>query len=226
MTFWKKWFASPKDHPELVQRYLQAFAQKIPRPTPLNQLRFVVFDTETSGLDPHKASLLSLGAVVVQNACIRINESLEVTAFAPAATLGDNIAIHGITRGELREGVKEEEILQHWLDFTGNAVLVAHHAAFDLAVLNRISKKYYGVRLKNPVLDTAYLAKRLEHGTRLDEYIKPEDYSLDRLCERYHIPPDDRHTAAGDAFITAQLLLKLLANARKKGIRSYSDLLR
>ena len=226
MTFWKKWFAPPKDKPPHVQEYLQALAEKTGRRTPVEQLRFVVFDTETSGLDPQKARLLSLGAVVVQDSALHVQQSLEMTAFAPATPVSDHVAIHGITRRELQGGVEEEEILIQWLAFIGNAVLVAHHAAFDLAILNHISKKYYGIKLKNQVLDTAYLAKRLEHGTQLDEYIKPEDYSLDLLCERYGIRPDDRHTAAGDAFITAKLLLKLLAKARKNGIRTYGDLMR
>jgi DNA polymerase-3 subunit epsilon len=51
-------------------------------------------------------------------------------------------------------------------------------------------------------------------------------YSLDELCIRYGIEMDDRHTAAGDAFLTAQLFLKLLKLAEKKGIRNFKDLLR
>ncbi len=226
MVFWKKWFEPVRDYPTSVQYYLDSFVKKAERRTPITQLRFTVFDTETSGLDLAKAKLLSLGAVVVQDASILLSQSLEVTAYAPATEVSEHIAFHGITRRELQAGVDEEQILRNWLAFIGNSVLVAHHAAFDLAIINHLSKKYYGIKLKNPTLDTAHLAKRLEHGTQLDEYIRPEDYSLDLLCERYDIRPDDRHTAAGDAFITAKLLLKLLAKARKSGIRTYGDLMR
>lgn len=226
MTFWKKWILSSKHQPPIIKEYLQACAQKNERKRSIDELSFVVFDTETSGLDPQKAQLLSLGAVKVRQRSVLVEQSLEMTVFAPTSDIQDNVAIHGITQRELRDGLGEETILQHWLAFIGNAVLVAHHAAFDLAMMNQLCRKYYGIRLKNTVLDTAHLAKRLEHGTQLQEYIRPEDYSLDKLCERYGISPDDRHTAAGDAFITAQLLLKLLAYARKKGIRSYGELLR
>ena len=226
MSFWNKWFTPPRQQPPVVHQYLQAFDQKADRKSPVDQLHFVVFDTETSGLDPHKAHLLSLGAVAVHQQSILIGHSLEMTAFAPGSEIQDNVAIHGITRRELQEGADEAVILEKWLSFIGNSILVAHHVAFDLAIMNRLCKRYYGIKIKNTVLDTAHLARRLEQGTQLDEYIKPEEYSLDLLCERYGIRPDDRHTAAGDAYITAQLLLKLLAQARKKGIRTYSDLLR
>lgn len=55
--------------------------------------------------------------------------------------------------------------------------------------------------------------------------IASQDYSLDKLCERYGISLDDRHTAAGDALLTAQLLIKLLKVADKKGIKTFGDLM-
>ena len=187
---------------------------------------YLIFDTETTGLDPKKAQLLSLGAVEVHQETIRVDRSLELTAFAPHTEIRDQVAIHGITRQDLRQGVDEVEMMKHWFGFIGNAVLVAHHTAFDLAMLNQISQKLFRIKHKNISLDTAHLARRLEHGTTLPEYIKAEDYSLDRLCERYAILPEDRHTAAGDALITAQLLLKLLAKARKSSINTYGELIR
>jgi DNA polymerase-3 subunit epsilon len=71
------------------------------------------------------------------------------------------------------------------------------------------------------------LAIRLEHGPHADRtQIKREDYTLDALCARYGIIPEDRHTAAGDAFLTAQVLLKLLALAKQKGIKDFGQLMR
>jgi DNA polymerase III subunit epsilon len=225
MTFWKKWFEPTVQHPPFVKQYLQAFEQRTDRQMPVDQLRFVVFDTETSGLEPKKARLLALGAVVVQHNSLPVQESLEVTAYTPSTEISDHVAIHGITRRALESGMDEKEILRSWFSFIGNAVLVAHHAAFDLAMINQLSKKHFGIKLNNETIDTAHLAKRLEQGTQLNEYIRHEDYSLDRLCERYNIRPHDRHTAAGDAYITAKLLLKLLSKAKKAGIRTCGALL-
>jgi len=226
MTFWKKWLPPAKELPLYVKEYRESFTVSPPRNTPVDELRFVVFDTETSGLDPKQARLLSLGAVVVQGGTLHVHQSLEMTAYAPQTKVHEHVAIHGLTQRELQAGESEAYILENWLAFIRRAVLVAHHAAFDMAVMNRLCKQHYGIKLKNQTLDTAYLAKRLEHGTQLNEYIRPEEYSLDLLCERYDIRPDDRHTAAGDAFITAKLLLKLLAKARQSGITTLGELVR
>jgi DNA polymerase-3 subunit epsilon len=82
-------------------------------------------------------------------------------------------------------------------------------------------------KLPNPMIDTMTLAIRLELGPHADRsQIHPEDYGLDALCGRYQIITEDRHTASGDAFLTAQLLLKLLKLAQVKGIKNFGQLIR
>ena len=82
-------------------------------------------------------------------------------------------------------------------------------------------------KIPNPMIDTMSLAIRLEHGPHADRnQVNPEHYGLDALCDRYGILAEDRHTAAGDAFLTAQLFLKLLKLAASKGIQNYGELIR
>jgi DNA polymerase-3 subunit epsilon len=103
---------------------------------------------------------------------------------------------------------------------------VGHHIGFDLEILKNFLKPFGITQLKNPVIDTYHLAVRLEHGPLHElSSIRKEEYSLDALCKRYHLSLDDRHTAAGDAFLTAQLFLKLLAKAQSKGINTFQSLL-
>jgi len=96
-------------------------------------------------------------------------------------------------------------------------VLVGHHLRFDISILNEALKKRHAGKLRNPLIDTRDLALRVEKG-RGGHDDQPGNYSLDALCQRYHIPGSDRHTAAGDAYITAILLLKLLGRLRKRGV--------
>jgi DNA polymerase-3 subunit epsilon len=224
--WWEKLRAPDKDLPDFAREYLENIRQHFRADMAVDSLRFVVLDTETSGLDPQKSSMLSFGGVVVQHNRIRVQDSLELTATAPDAQLDEDVAVHGILKSEIKSGLPDKEIIRQVVRLLDKSVIVAHHAAFDLAILNKLTKKHYGFKLKNPVLDTAYLAKRLEHGTALNEYIRPEEYSLDKLCDRYRILTEDRHTAAGDALITAELLLKLLNKAKKLGIRTYGELIR
>jgi DNA polymerase-3 subunit epsilon len=74
----------------------------------------------------------------------------------------------------------------------------------------------------NSCIDTMNLAIRLDHGLLVDRNrINLKDYTLDSLCHRFNIKMDDRHTAGGDAFLTANLFLKLLKLASKKGINTW-----
>jgi DNA polymerase-3 subunit epsilon len=227
-----KWFrrsTSPDTPPlDFIVEYQRANQAKPDRHQPIRQIRFVVFDTETTGLNPKKDTWLSLGAVVVQQQTIWVDQSLEFTIRHSDANVGSQVAMHGITRESLSQGLAEAEVLRHWLSFIQNSVLVAHHAAFDQEVINQALIRHFGsyrVRLRNAVLDTAKLAQRLDRFSTIPGTLNPAHYSLDALCQRYAIPADDRHTAAGDAFLTAQLLLKLLAQAEQRGINTYRKLL-
>lgn len=227
-----KWFrrTSPPTEPppDFIVRYQQAARTKPAASLPLQQIRFVVYDTETTGLNPKKDHWLSLGAVVVQDRSIRVEQSLEFTLLQTDVDIAEQVGVHGITQQSLTEGTSESEVLPEWLSFIEGAVLVAHHAAFDEQIINQALHRHYTdykVRLRNPTLDTAQLAKRLDRFNTMPGAQTPAHYSLDALCQRYHLTPNDRHTAAGDAFLTAHLLLKLLAQAEKRGIRTYRQLM-
>jgi DNA polymerase III subunit epsilon len=119
------------------------------------------------------------------------------------------------------------EFAEKSLDYFGNSVLVAHHIGFDLEMIQKACKPFGMEKLPNPKIDTMSLAIRLELGPHANRsQINPQQYSLDALCERYQIRTEDRHTAAGDAFLTAQLFLKLLRLASAKGINNFGQLIR
>ncbi|MEM9833404.1 MAG: 3'-5' exonuclease [Bacteroidota bacterium] len=228
-----KWFwssgTSVTDAPDYIARYHQVSRTKYNPKLSIRRIRFVVFDTETTGLNPKKDTWLSLGAIVVEQQAIRVDQSLECTVQRSDIDISEQVIVHGITQTKLGGGIPETEVLRHWLQFIDNSVLVAHHAAFDKEIINRaLNRLYpeYQIRLHNPLLDTAALARRLDRFNTLPEAQNPADYSLDVLCQRFQITPTDRHTAAGDAFITAQLLLKLLAEAERRGIRTFRQLLK
>lgn len=222
MSWWEFWKES-KQKNEFVQTYLEENLEKIPGIRSLDQLEFIVLDTETSGFEPKSDSVLSFGAVKIKELKILVNQSVEWYPKSPNS--GKNtVAIHGLVA--IQNTLSPEEFAGKLLQYLGNGIIVGHHIGFDLEMLKTLLKPYGFGQFKNPVLDTHQFAIRLEHGP-LHEYghILQEEYSLDGLCKRYGIPLDDRHTAAGDAFLTAQLFLKLLAKAKAKGITTYQSLL-
>ena len=116
--------------------------------------------------------------------------------------------IHGIIQNERIETLSEEEAVKAFLKYIGNSVLVAHHAGFDVGMINEALSRMGLPRLKNKVLDTVNLYR----GTRIISNLinREKSYSLDEIAETYNIDTKDRHTAAGDAFITALAFLTIL----------------
>ncbi len=223
MSWWEFW--KPRQEPlDFVREFLESNAQPIPGIRTLDQLDFTVLDTETSGLDPARDSILSFGAVKISEQKIQIPTAVEWYPVAKNPG-GKTAPIHGLVA--IPDQISMEEFLRRLLSYLGNSILVGHHIGFDLEILTNQFRPFGIGKLPNPVIDTLSLAVRLEHGPQADRSrINLETYSLDALCARYGIETEDRHTAAGDAFLTAQLFLKLLKKCRQKGIHHFRDLVK
>lgn len=210
---------------EAVCRYLEMNRKKIPAGTPVQDIRFVVFDTETTGFDLKKDKIISIGAVALRAQRIEVGDSFEVLVRQENVGDREAVSVHGLLRKDIASGIDEKQAVAAFLDYIGQSVLVAQHAGFDVCMVNRILSKHFGVRLFNEVIDTASLAKRLEKGPYYNLAHKAGEYRLDTLCERYNIRLHDRHTSAGDAYLTAQLFQRLLAKGSKSGIETAGALL-
>ena len=208
-----KWFKkkTPKENlPYFWQNYAQSFEEKLPQK--ISEIRFVVFDTETTGFDYKEDRILSIGAVRIENNSIEISDNFEVfldqEKFNP-----ETVKIHGIIQNEKFEKITEFEALKKFLSYIQNSVLVAHHAGFDLKMINKALLRNRLPKLKNKVLDTAVLYKKTRIATNLID--RDKVYSLDEIAEAYNIDLTDRHTASGDAYITALIFMKLLSRLSK-----------
>lgn len=188
----------------------------------MEEVSFVVFDTETTGLNVQKDRLLSIGAVRIKNGQFSVQDRLECYLHQAYQPDRQTVAVHGILPGERGGSLSEEESLRRFLGYIGGDVLVAHHAGFDLAMLNAGLSRLGCGKLQNKVADTGVLARRVAGSQPLS---RAGTYGLDQLCEQYHIPKSDRHTAPGDAFITALLFMKLLYRLKKRGVDTLGRLL-
>ncbi|EPR65866.1 3'-5' exonuclease [Cyclobacterium qasimii] len=221
---WKSIFGlRPLPKPGYIKAYEQTLLKKTSKAKPIRELDFLVLDTETTGLDVRKDYVLSYGAVQVSNNRMRISESKEFY-MRPKKRSKEAVKVHGLI--QVRPYISREQLIRSFLEDASNKILVGHHLGFDLAMLEKLGKTLGLKKIKQPSLDTFELAVRLEVGKYHNpNSIAAQDYSLDKLCERYQISLDDRHTAAGDALLTAQLLLKLLKLAERKGIKTFGDLM-
>uniref|UniRef100_UPI00404B7045 3'-5' exonuclease n=1 Tax=Flavobacterium sp. TaxID=239 RepID=UPI00404B7045 len=192
------WFKKiVKEYPEFWENYLHYFEDNNSK-----EKRYVVFDSETTGLNPNKDKILSIGAVAIQNNQIVIDDFMEVFLVQDYFK-ADSVPIHGILKEGKEVKISETDAIIKFLEFIKNATLVGHHVAFDVEMINQALNRLDLGKLKNEVMDTDVMYQKLKYLPQ------EEHYSLDELCTIYKIRKSDRHTASGDAFITALLFLKL-----------------
>jgi DNA polymerase III subunit epsilon len=215
--------SDPKFYAGFYDEYLKNF-YKSDAKTPIHQQSFVVLDTETTGLDIQLDNILSIGAVRVINNSIDITDSLSIIVKNDQTQTQNAVAIHGLVQTALK-GQSPQDALVAFFDFVGSDIIVGHHIDFDISMINKLSKNYGGQILKNRVLDTSYLARRLDHVTDPNSLDRKE-YTLDKLCSRFNVIPKARHTADGDAYITAIVFMKILQSLSKKGVTTLGQLLR
>ena len=206
----------------LVERYRARVAAPWPGDTPIDRVRFVVLDCETTGLDPRTDRLVTIGAVAVRDGEIVLDD-----AFDALITIAHNtpaVTVHGVTRDDSRRGVAEPEALERFLDYLGDGVIVGHHIGHDVGTLDAGYDRHWGFQLTNRSLDTMDLTLHLERDGAFGGYPKIRHFTLDALCEMFGVIPHDRHTASGDAFMTAQVFLRLVRLAWKYDRRTLARL--
>ena len=184
----------------------------------LEDLTYVVFDTETTGLTPSSDEIVQIAAVRVVNGR-RVKREVFDTLVDPARAIPpSSTEVHGITDDMVKGAPGMTEAGKRFHDFARGAVLVAHNAPFDMEFLRR-HEKAMGVRFDHPVLDTVLLSAVV--------YGQLEQHSLDALTARLGItiPEEARHTAIGDTVATADAFLKLIPMLKARGLLTFGDVL-
>ena len=207
-----------------LDTYLRAFAHTWTGDTAAEQVRFVVLDTESTGLDPRRDHLITIGAVAVRDGEILLDDSFE--ALLRLDYNRSSVTVHGITRDQSLDGMEEPQALALFLDYLRDGVIVGHHIGHDIGFLNGACERHFRLTLRNRSLDTMDLALRLNDAGAFHERPMAEGFSLDALCAMFGIAPHDRHTAGGDAFLTAQIFLRLLRASRGAGWHTLDALCR
>lgn len=183
--------------------------------TPLADLAYTVFDTETTGLEPSAGDeIIQFGAVRIVNGRLLRHENIDQIVDPQRPLRPEGIPIHGITEEMVRGQPVIASVLPQFHAFCEGTVLVAHNAAFDMRFL-QLKEATLGIRFTHPVLDTLLLSAVIHPNQ--------ESHKLEAIAERLGITIIGRHTALGDAIVAAEVFLRMLPLLAGMGIRTLGE---
>lgn len=186
--------------------------------TPLESLKFVVFDLETTGFFPEKGDqAISIGAVKMNGTKIEEGESSSFYSLIKSTQpiSAEISALTNITDEYLTDAPKISEVLIRFYRFINNRILIAHHANHERAFMQKMSWDALRIRFEHRLIDTSFLLRLF--------IPEMKSMSLDEVCQQCDIDIINRHNALGDAKMTAQLWSHYLTKTKSLGLANLRE---
>jgi len=167
---------------------------------------YVVFDTETTGLDTKKDEIISIGAVKIKKGKILLNDTLHIYVQTSKKLDAANVSIHKIRDHDLKDALTPKEAVEKFLYFIGSAPLVGYYIKFDVMMINKILKPMLGINLPNKQIEisTLYYDQKKQAFGKTDI-----DLRFETMQKELNIPLLEKHDALNDALMSALIFLKL-----------------
>lgn len=168
---------------------------------------FVVFDLETTGLHADEDMIIEIGAVKITDGKITDDFSTFVNPKRPIPYHIEKLT--GINDAMVEDAPFCSEILPEFIDFIGDAVLVAHNASFDVGFLTQKGREL-GIDRDYTYVDTVGLARMLMKNIA--------KFKLDNVAKNLKISLENHHRAVDDAKCAAEIFLKFIPMLREREI--------
>jgi DNA polymerase-3 subunit epsilon len=167
---------------------------------------YVCFDCETTGLDPKKDDIISIGAVLIKDNTI-VSSKKFVKFVKPKTKLQvQAIQVHHIREMDLEDAEDITDVIHEFLTFIGNRTLVGYFLEFDIAMVNKYIKKELGIKLPNKALEVS----AIYHDYKIERIPQSNiDLRFDTIRKELNIPALGKHDAYNDAIMTAMMFVKL-----------------
>ncbi len=167
---------------------------------------YVAFDCETTGLNPKKDEIVSIGAVKIRGNRILTSEKFEVIVRPKNQINKESIKVHHIRNCDVENGISSKEALERFLNFIENRPLVGYYLEFDVAMINKYMQEFLGTSLPNPQIEVSalYFDKKNDvFGS------KNVDLRFEAIMKELNLPLFGQHSAYYDALMTALIFVKL-----------------
>ncbi|MDE2578308.1 MAG: 3'-5' exonuclease [Hyphomicrobiales bacterium] len=183
-------------------------------PGPEDEL--VCFDCETTGLNPSRDDIISIGAVKIRGDRILASERFQRIVRPKAAMSADAIKVHRLRAADVAYGEGVETVIPDFLRFVGGRPLVGYYLQFDVAMVNKYLKPMKHIKLPNPMIEVSEQYYERKYGDApAGSHI---DLSFAAILKDLGIPPLDAHDAFNDAMMTAMMYLAL-RDLKARGVR-------
>ena len=167
---------------------------------------YVVYDTETTGLNVNDAEILSIGAVKIRGNKILTSETFEIYLKNAKEISTKSIEIHGIRPCDLENAKNSKEAIEAFLNFIGSRTLIGYFLEFDVAMINKYTKEMLGITLPNRMVEVSEIYYDKQIGKIPQGNV---DLRFDTMLKKYDVPNMGVHNAVNDAIMTAMIYLKL-----------------
>ena len=167
---------------------------------------FVAIDTETTGLNPKKDEIISIAAILIRDNKIITSRSLHIKIKPKKEIDEESIKIHKIRHCDLKEAMEPKEAMERFLYFVKNRPLVGYYLEFDIKIINRYLKNYFGFELPNRKIEVSGLYYDKKQKVIPQGFI---DLRFDTILKDLNLPKFKAHNAFNDALMSALIFLKL-----------------
>ena len=166
----------------------------------------VVYDCETTGLDPKVDNIISIGAVKIKGNKILTNEAIHIFVKQEEQISHESITIHQIRHCDLDGAIDSKEAIEKFLYYIGSRKLVGYYLEFDVAMINKYTKPMFGITLPNKKEEVSAIYYDKKICTIPQGNI---DLRFDTILKELDLPKLQAHDALNDAVMTAMMYLKL-----------------
>lgn len=184
----------------------------------LSEIRLIVLDLETTGLNPGQDEVIAIGAVAITGGVIHLDDQFDLILRRPDLDISETVLIHGIGPEALTQGHETEDALLYLLDWMNGDPILAYHSAFDQKFLEKTLKHQLGYARNHVWIDVADLLPAFFPNAQTG------GKGLDHWADFFGLEVSERHHAAADALATAELTLVALNRARKDGVKTVKAL--